>query len=53
MDCGQVSEMGSHEQLLSLHGKYYDLWSLQQRIPHQSNDDEATQSGAMESIAAL
>jgi ATP-binding cassette subfamily B protein len=29
MDSGHIMEMGNHEELLSKHGFYYDLWNSQ------------------------
>ena len=30
MDHGEIAEQGTHEELLSLKGKYYELWEMQQ-----------------------
>ena len=30
MDEGSIVEQGSHEELLALRGKYYELWEMQQ-----------------------
>ena len=30
MDQGSIVEQGSHEELLALKGKYYELWEMQQ-----------------------
>lgn len=30
MDQGTIAEQGSHEELLALKGKYYQLWEMQQ-----------------------
>ena len=30
LDKGQIVEQGNHEELLDMHGKYYELWEMQQ-----------------------
>ena len=30
MDHGEIAEQGTHEELLALKGKYYELWEMQQ-----------------------
>ena len=30
MDHGEIAEQGTHEELLMLKGKYYELWEMQQ-----------------------
>ena len=30
MDYGEIAEQGTHEELLALKGKYYELWEMQQ-----------------------
>ena len=30
MDHGEIAEQGTHEELILLKGKYYELWELQQ-----------------------
>ncbi|MBQ8044633.1 MAG: ATP-binding cassette domain-containing protein, partial [Clostridia bacterium] len=42
MDKGHIVERGTHNELLNLRGKYYEMWQLQQgdfKIPKQNVDD--------------
>lgn len=40
MDEGSIVEQGSHEELLALKGKYYELWEMQQGNFKITEDDE-------------
>ncbi|HAZ91558.1 MAG TPA: ABC transporter permease [Eubacterium sp.] len=45
MDKGEIKEMGSHEELLNLNGKYKELWDMQQgrrKVSMSSADKEVT-----------
>lgn len=38
MENGQIAEAGTHQQLLDLHGKYYDLFSLQSQYYQEDRE---------------
>lgn len=53
MDQGTIAEQGSHEELLALKGKYYQLWEMQQgnfKIADEEEDIETPEIEDMDGV---
>ena len=54
MDKGQIIEQGSHEELLKLRGKYWELWEMQQgNFTVNSEDNIITEADVDENLDEL
>ena len=47
LDKGEITERGTHEELLKRKGQYYRLWEMQQGNFAVNAESEKTESGSM------